>query len=136
MNKKSFVLWGGFIVASVILDVIGFYISAVVGAVLFGVCLAGALMLALGRNVKSLDKLEEEHPTLARGFELVGKTDMLFSILLLPWIVRAFVISMGWSWDGFGEEYAAMVVLAMAFVWGGLVTFALGRWGMEKFLRR
>lgn len=136
MNRQRFVLWGGFIVASVILDVIGFYFSAVVGTVLFGVCLAVAFLLAMGRNVESLDKLEEEHPMLARVFEMVGKTDVIFSILLLPWIARAFAISMGWNWDSFGEEYAKFTVLAMAFVWGVLIAFALGRWGMKKFLGR
>lgn len=75
---------------------------------------AGAFMLAMGRNVESLDKLDEEHPKLARGFEMVGKADVIFSILLLPWIVRAFVISMGWNWDFFSEEYAKFAVLAMA----------------------
>ncbi len=142
MNRQSFVLWGGFIVASVILDVIGFYFSTVVGTVLFGVCLAVAFLLAMGRNVESLDKLEEEHPALAKVFEVVGKADVIFSILLLPWIARAFAISMGWNWSGgsatgnIGTEYAEMVVYVMAFVWGVLIAFALGRWGMKKFLGR
>lgn len=131
-DNLSFMLWGGYIVASLIVEVVGFYFSALVGVVLLGMCLAGAVMLAAGKNPEGLAAFEKKHTMAAKVLAAIGKVDVICSLLVLPWIVRAFYVSMGWKFDFIGEEYAVWAAYAICFLYGVLLVSGVGRYLYEK----
>lgn len=118
---QPFLLWGGFIVASVFIEAVGFYFSSALGVVLLGGCLAAAFALAMGRNVVWLERFENKHQKTAAVLRVLGKVDVLCSLIVLPWIMRAFAVSMGWGNGGIGEAYAVGAAYVIYFIWGALL---------------
>ncbi len=134
-NNLSFMLWGGYIVASLIVEVVGFYFSTLVGVILLGMCLTGAVMLAAGRNPVGLAAFEKEHVMAAKILAAIGKVDVICSLLVLPWIVRAFYVSMGWQFEFIDEKYAVWAAYVICFLYGALLVSGVGRYLYEKFGR-